>query len=156
VASYKGTAPAPCIARVGADFKLAETIDPTTMTGGRFINNFRYVGNGKAFANVLHHEALGVTSPGMLTDAQLADLWMGGPHWKLWLFDMATKTGKPVDGIDVEIASGAQLSVLDGRTFLFVPYDDWGRTKAYELDADGKATLRFDTVGDVFKWVRVR
>jgi hypothetical protein len=156
VASYKGTAPATCIARVGADFKLAETIDPRTMTGGRFINNFRYAGHGKAFANVLHHEALGVTSPSMLTDAQLADLWMGGPHWKLWLFDVEAKTGKPVDGIDVEIASGAQMSVVDGRTFLFVPYDDWGRTKAYELDADGKATLRFDTAGDVFKWVRVR
>lgn len=156
VATYKGTAPATCIARVGADFKLAETIDPKTMTGGRFINNFRYVGNGKAFANVLHHEALGVTSPSMLTDAQLADIWMGGPQWKPWLFDMATKTGKPVDGIDVEIGSGAQMAVVDGRTFLFVPYDDWGRTKTYELDADGKATLRFDTVGDIFKWVRVR
>ena len=52
--------------------------------------------------------------------------------------------------------SGAQFAVLDGRTFVFVPYDNWGRTKGYELDEDGTATEHFDTVGDVFKWVRVR
>jgi hypothetical protein len=155
-ATYKGTAPATCVAKVSPTFELAETVEPRTWTGGRFINNFRYVGGGRAFANVLHHEELGVASPAALTDAQLADLWKSGPHWKLWLFDVAAKTGKPVEGIDVDLGSGAQMAVLDGRTFLFVPYDDWGRTKAYELGADGKATPRFDTVGDVFKWVRVR
>ena len=53
-------------------------------------------------------------------------------------------------------SGGAQIATLDGRSFVFVPYDSWGRTKAYELMPDGKAVMRFDTVGDVFKWIRVR
>jgi hypothetical protein len=61
-----------------------------------------------------------------------------------------------VEGIDVAIGSGAQFAILEGRTFVFPPYEDWGRTKAYELDDEGKAKLHFDLVGDVFKWLRVR
>ena len=64
--------------------------------------------------------------------------------------------GEACQGIDVEISSGAQFAVLDGRTFVFLPYDDWGRTKIYELDAAGRATELADTAGDVFKWIRVR
>jgi hypothetical protein len=30
------------------------------------------------------------------------------------------------------------------------------RPQVYELDSAGKATARFETAGDVFKWVRVR
>jgi hypothetical protein len=156
VATLAGKAPATCLAKVSPTFELEGTTDLRDWTGGRFVNNFRYVGGGKAFGNVLHHEELGVTSPAQLDDKALGDLWMSGPHWRLWLFDVEKKTGKPVEGVDVALSSGAQMAELDGRTFLFVPYDDWGRTKAYELDADGKATPRFDTVGDVFKWVRVR
>jgi hypothetical protein len=156
VTSLKGETPPTCIVKVGPTGDLLETFDPRVWTGGRVINNFRYVGGGKAFANVLHHEELGVASPAALGDDALADLWMSGPHWKLWLFDMTTHTGAPVAGVDVAIGSGAQFAVLDGRTFVFVPYDDWGRTKGYELHADGTATEHFDTVGDVFKWVRVR
>ena len=123
---------------------------------GRTAGNFRYVGNGKAFANVLHHEEFGVESPAELDAETLDNLWRGGPHWKLWLFDVEAGTGSPVEGIDVEMTSGAQFALIDGRTFVFVPYDDWARTKAYELAADGTATEHFDTVGDVYQWVRVR
>jgi hypothetical protein len=79
-----------------------------------------------------------------------------GPWWKLWLFDLATMTGAPVTGVDVDTGSGAQFAVLDGRTFVFLPYDDFGRTRIYEIGADGVATERGDTVGDVFKWVKIR
>ena len=40
--------------------------------------------------------------------------------------------------------------------FVFLPYDDWNRTKMYEIDDEGVATERHDTPGDVFKWIRVR
>jgi hypothetical protein len=154
--SITGDAPATCLAKVSPAQTAVETFDLREWTDGRWVSNFRYVGNGKAFANVLHHEALGVTSPGELTSEQLDTLRESGPHWKLWLFDVAQKTGAPVGGIDVAIADGAQMAVLDDRSFVFLPYDDWGRTKAYELMTDGTAVERFDTVGDVFKWARVR
>ncbi len=154
--SIIGEAPATCLAKVGPDQGSVETFDLREWTDGRWASNFRYVGKGKAFANVLHHEALGVESPSELSAAQLDALRESGPHWKLWLFDVAEQSGAPVRGIDVAIADGAQLASFDERTFVFVPYDDWGRTKAYELMSDGTAIERFDTVGDVFKWVRVR
>jgi hypothetical protein len=149
-------APATCVAKVDADNELVDTIDLRDWTDGRAVGNFRYVGNGKAFANVLHHEVFGVQSTAELDAETLDNLWMGGPHWKLWLFDVEAGTGAPVEGIDVEMTTGAQFALIDGRTFVFVPYDDWARTKAYELAANGTATEHFDTVGDVYQWVRVR
>jgi hypothetical protein len=82
--------------------------------------------------------------------------WKTGPQWKLWLFDLEQAKAAPVEGVDVELGSGAQFAVLDGRTFIFVPFDDWSRTKVYELAADGKAREHFEVLGDVFKWLRVR
>ncbi len=52
------------------------------------------------------------------------------------------------------IGDAVQFAVLDGRTFVFLPYDEWGRTRIYEIDAEGVATERGDTVGDVFKCPR--
>lgn len=140
--SLLGDAPATCVAKVHSDHEVVETIDLRQWTDGRVANNFRYVGDGRAFANVLHHEQLGVSSPEDLDDDDLEKLSLSGPHWQLWLFDVAK-------------AEGA-FAVLDGRTFVFLPYDDWGHTKGYELSDDGTATEHFDTLGDVFKWVRVR
>lgn len=60
------------------------------------------------------------------------------------------------NGVEVDTASGAQFAVLDGRTFVFLPYEEWGRTKIYEIDEGGQATERGDTVGDVFKWLKIR
>lgn len=140
--SLLGDAPATCVAKVHSDHEVVETIDLRQWTDGRVANNFRYVGDGEAFANVLHHEHIGVSSPEDLDDDDLEKLSLSGPHWQLWLFDVAK-------------AEGA-FAVLDGRTFVFLPYDDWGHTKGYELSDDGTATEHFDTLGDVFKWVRVR
>jgi hypothetical protein len=154
--SLTGQRPATCVAKVGPDHSLVAAIDPRTFTQGRVVSNFRYIGGGRAFGNVLHHEALGVASPADLDADALADLWMSGPHWRLWLFDLNQQTARPVEGIDVAMGDGAQFAVLEGRTFIFLPYDDWGRTRVYELASDGTATMRFDTVGDIFKWVRVR
>ncbi len=154
--SITGEAPATCVARVAADKETVELIDLRDWTDGRLASNFRYVGGGRAFANVLHHEVFGVESPEELGDDVIENVWASGPHWQLWLFDVEQGTGTQVNGIDVAIADGAQFAVLDGRSFVFLPYNDWGRTKGYELLPDGTAVEQFDTVGDVFKWERVR
>jgi hypothetical protein len=154
--SLLGKAPPMCIAKLDPEGELLDTFDPREWTDGRAVNNFRYVGNGKAVANVLHHEELGLSSPALLDAEQLEDLYKSGPKWRLWLFDVEKGRGSPVEGIEDEVSSGAQFAILEGRTFVFLPYEDWGRTKAYELHDDGSATVHFDTHGDVFKWIRVR
>lgn len=153
-----GEGPAPCVARLTPDLTLdaAWTTDLTDLTEGRYINNFRYIGNGKALANVLHHELIDADFSAPYDADVAAQIGSSGPHWRLWLFDVRQGTAAPVEGIDVDIASGAQFAVLDGRTFVFLPFDDWGKTMVYELDADARATRRFEVLGDVFKWIRVR
>lgn len=154
--SLLGEAPPQCIAKLDPEGELLDMVDPREWTDGRAVNNFRYVGDGRAVANVLHHEELDVETPEDLDADGIEALGKSGPHWKLWLFDVERQTGEPVRGIDVAVGSGAQFAVIDGRTFVFVPYDDWGRSRGYELDDDGTATEHFDTVGDVYQWVRVR
>ncbi len=162
-AALFGEGPDPCIARLDGDYELDEdwTNDLTEATDGRLHNNFRAVGGGKAIANVFHDEIFLEENPGMSFDdgydADVVDaLYASGPWWKLWLIDLDDMTGAPVEGIDVDTASGAQFAVLDGRTFVFLPYDDWGRSKIYEIEDDGQAVERGDTVGDIFKWIKVR
>jgi len=154
-----GEGPAPCIARLEPDLTLDEewTTDLKGVTDGRLHNNFRAVGGGKAIANVLHTELVPDADFDSGYDPDLADRFsQSGPWWKFWLIDLTTMTGAPVEGIDVDISSGAQFAVLDGRTFVFLPYDDWARSKIYEIGNDGLATERGDTLGDVFKWVKIR
>ena len=154
-----GMGPAPCVARLKPDLTLDEawTTDLRDMTDGRYVNNFRYIGAGKAIGNVLHHELVDVDWDGGYDQEVVDDINNnGGEHWKFWLFDLEKAEAHPIDGIDLPIGSGAQFAVLDGRTFLFLPYDDWNRTKIYELGADGRAAVVSETIGDVFKWVRVR
>jgi len=154
-----GVGPEPCIARLKPDLTLDSdwTTDLKGLTDGRYSNNFRYIGKGKAIANVLHHELIDADWSGGY-DADIAEKIdnESGEHWRLWWFDLDKRQAKPVDGIDVAIGSGAQFAVLDGRTFVFVPYEDWGKTKIYELDDQGNASLRASTTGDVFKWVKIR
>jgi hypothetical protein len=154
-----GEGPAPCIARLTPELTLdaAWTTNLENVTGGRAHNNFRALGGGKAIANVLHAEEIEGADFDSGYDPDLVDIISSsGPWWKLWLFDLATMTGAPIAGIDVSLSSGAQFAVLDGRTFVFLPYDDYRRSKIYEIGADGLATERGDTQGDVFKWVKIR
>lgn len=153
-----GDGPAPCVARVRADLTLDEdfTTDLTDSTDGRYVNNFRYVGGGKAIGNVLHHEELEADFETTFDPDVSDQISTSGSHWRLWVFDVEAGEAQPIDGIDVDVSSGAQFAVLDGRTFVFLPYDEWKRSAVYELDDEGRATKRFDVAGDVFKWVRVR
>lgn len=153
-----GEGPAPCAVRVTPDLAVDDdwTTDFTAWTGGRYVNNFRYVGNGKAIGNVLHHEELDADFDGPFDPAVEEAAWASGPHWRFWIFDLEAEEAHPVEGIDVDIGSGAQFAVFDDRTFVFLPFDSWGRTKIYELDDQGNATEHLEVVGDVFKWERLR
>lgn len=150
--------PAPCVARVKPDLTLdqAWTTDLTSWTDGRYVNNFRYVGRGKAIGNVLYHELLDAEFSGPFDPEVEEAIWASGPHWRLWMFDLETEKAWPIEGIEVDVGSGAQFAVLDGRTFVFAPFEDWSRSKVYELSDDGTAIERFEVAGDVFKWIRVR
>jgi hypothetical protein len=150
--------PAPCVARVKADLTLDEgfTTDFTDLTGGLYVNNFRYIGKGRAIGNVLDHNMLNADFEKEFDPDVDEAAWKSGKHWSFWIFDLKANKAWPVEGIENDVGSGAQFAVLDGRTFVFLPFDDWSKTAVYELDADGKAEKRFEVEGDVFKWVRVR
>jgi hypothetical protein len=124
------------------------------------VSNFRYVGAGRAIGNVLDPERVaqdrGADFSGPVDPELVTSLWETAPYWSLWMFDLEGGTARPIEGVDVELGSGAQFAVLDGRTFVFVPFDEWARSKVYEIDAEGVATERFEVQGDVFKWVRIR
>jgi hypothetical protein len=153
-----GDGPAPCVARVNPDLSLDEawTTDLTAQTGGRYVNNFRYIGNGKAIANVLHQEMIdGDLTAGYDADIE-AQIHLEGPHWRLWSFDLEQGTAAPFEGIDIAIGEIAQFAVLDGRTFVFIPFDEYSRTMIYELGDSLQAIPRLEVQGDVFKWIRVR
>jgi hypothetical protein len=156
LALYK-QGPPPCVARLKPDRTIdaAFTTDFSQLTGGRYLNNWRYIGNGKAIANVLHHELLNANFA-TYDPAVVDKIWETGPHWRLWMFDLVKSTAQPVEGIGVAIGSGAQFAVLEGRTFVFLPFDQWAKTKVYELDGAGNATAKFEVTGDVFKWIKVR
>jgi hypothetical protein len=152
-----GEGPKPCFARLTPDRKLDEawTTDLRDLTGGRYVNNLRYIGKGRAIGNVLHHDLIDLDWKAGFSDAADDEI-DESDAWRLWLFDLKNEEAHEVEGIDVSITGGAQFAVLDGRTFVFLPYEEWRRTKIYELDERGAAIVRADTIGDVFKWIRVR
>jgi len=152
-----GEGPLPCNIRLTPEGELDEdwTTDFTDWTDGRYVNNFRYIGNGRAVGSVLHHELIDADWDAGY-DPDIDDVIAYGGYWRLWLFDLDAETAHEVDGIDVSMGDAVQFAVLDGRTFVFLPYDEWARTRIYEIDENGTATERGDTLGDVFKWVRVR
>lgn len=153
-----GESPAPCVARIAPDGTLDEswTTDLTDLTEGRYSMNFRYIGDDRAIANVLHHEVFDVDFTDELNFDVVDASWGTGDHWRLWLFDLKAGSARPVEGIDVALGSGAQFAILDGRTFVFIPFDDYSKTMIYELNSQGRASRHFEIPGNVYQWVRVR
>ena len=149
--------PAPCVVRLAPDGTLdaSWTTDLSALTGGRYAMNFRYLANGKAIANVLDAEKLTADFTQPYDPAVEDQIYMAG-KFRLWLFDLAANTAKPIEGIDLPIGSGGQTAVIDGRMFLFTVHNDYGMTRIYELSAAGVATPKLDVAGDVFKWERLR
>jgi hypothetical protein len=143
-----------CVRRIKPDSTLDEawTPDLTLWTQGRPVKTFRYMRDGLAVATVLHTDELNIdfTQPYDEVDATEVD-----QHWRLWLFDLEAQTARPIDNIG-SIDSAFLWSVFDGRTFVFVPYSDWSRSKVFELDVEGNATERFEAIGVVNEWIRIR
>lgn len=155
-----GEGPAPCVVRVNRDGSLDEsfTTDMTEWTGGRYSLNFRYIGNGRGIASVLHDEELDIDfsnfDPATFVEVR-DEVWSSGA-WRVWIIDVEKGTGGPIEGIDVTIDPSFEYARFDERTFMFLPYDSWGRSKAYEIFADDSVKAHFDTAGAPFKWTKVR
>jgi len=143
-----------CVRRITPDSTLDETWAPdlTAWTGGRPVKTFRYMRDGKAVATVLHTDELDIDFTQPYSEEASLEV---DRHWRLWLFDLEAQSARPIDGIG-RIDSAFLWSNFNGRTFVFVPVEDWSRSQVYELDSDGNATPRFETTGVVNEWVRVR
>jgi hypothetical protein len=151
-----GAGPAPCAVRITPDYELdaAFTTDFTAWTGGRYVLNFRYVRDGWGLADVLDAEKVEADFSGPVDPSVRDQLWTTAP-WRIWRIDLEHQRAEPFEGIDVEGAGWSAVQV-DGRSFLFVGYDDYTRTRVYELDAAGKPTKHSDLLGDASGWLRVR
>jgi hypothetical protein len=159
-----GIGAAPCAIRLTADGALDSSWNPAleSLTDGRFVVNFRYIGGGKAIAAVLHAEEYGTDFDFSSFAENTDDFWVSAARYhRLWLFDVDAGSASPVQGIDdVDfINPGFFHAVVDGRTFVFVTdgnSDTTESTLVYELDSSGRATLAFQLPGSVAQWVRLR
>jgi hypothetical protein len=151
-----GEGPRPCVARFTPEgvYDRDWTPDLSAWTGGRHPQVLRYLADGKAVASVLHHEEVQADWRAGYS-AVVGDEVVGGNHFHLWLFDLQAQTAQELAGVE---ASNAQYQgkTIDGRSFVFLPYDLWGRSRVYELDTDGTAKELFESTGWVYDWVRVR
>lgn len=160
------TGAAPCTVRLTPDNALDPGWDSdlTSLTGGRHVVNFRYVGGGKAIGAVLHHEEYGEDYDFTGLAENTDDFWATAVQFhRLWMFDLAKRSAAPVTGIDAfEFANPVFFhAILDGRTFVFLGDGNNGsnnsdETIVYELDDRGRATQRFAAPGTVTQWVQIR
>jgi hypothetical protein len=152
--SLFGEGPATCIRRVKRDSTLDEDWTPelSAWTGGRPVQVMRYVGGGKALATVLHVDEASVDFASGYDQELAAEL---DQHWRLWELDLDAETARPVEEIGAS-GRGFYLSVIDGRTFVFVPNETWTVTTIFEFTGDGHARERFKVPGIVSNWVKVR
>jgi hypothetical protein len=151
-----GLARPPCVRRLLPDGSLDQSWTPdfTQWTGGRHVMNWKYVRDGKAIGNVLHHEQLGSSFTGAI-DPDVQDAIENGEHYRPWLFDLQAQTATPIDGF-ADLLWALPLQTVDGREFAMLPYDSYGRTEIYEIGLDGTARRHLDVTGYVEAWLRVR
>jgi hypothetical protein len=161
-----GTGVPPCVVRLTPDNTLDPSFDSdlTSLTEGRFVANFRYVGGGRAIAAVLHAEEYGDDFDFASLAEAPDDFWANTARFhRLWMFDLNARAAAPVTGIAAfEFVNPSFFhAVLEGRTFVFLGDGNNGsnnvnETAVYELDASGHATQKFTVAGSVTQWVRVR
>lgn len=149
-----GLGPENCVRRIKPDATLDEdwTPDLSAWTGGRPVNVFRYMRDGKAVGTVLHVDEADVDFEAAYDEEEAAKL---DAHWRLWLFDLEAETAQPIEGIE-GIGGGWFWANFAGRTFVFVPDAEWTSSKVFELDEDGNATERFEATGFINDWIRIR
>jgi hypothetical protein len=118
------------------------------VTGGREGGILRYLGNGKALLDVFYHEKVDITPE--TTAADLTE----EPFWRLWMIDLNTKTGGPIEQLGFKAGGYTDVSV-DGRTFLMVPNEDYSETTAWEVTPSG-AQEGFKIQGSAYQIIKVR
>ncbi|MET0339445.1 MAG: hypothetical protein ABW252_00505 [Polyangiales bacterium] len=132
--------PPSCFAEVDPK---TDTVRATTLfqdvTGGHQAAAMKYVGKGKFVFTVfdeIRANAAQAVKPGAL---------VGTPNWQLWSFDLATKQGKPIEGVDWN--SGAvYYADVGGVTHAMLPGANYENTNVYRL-VDGVATKLYDVTG---------
>jgi hypothetical protein len=145
-------APRSCALRIlpGADgFDPGWVLPFAELTQMREAAGLSYLGNGKAFLAVFHHERVMIDA---MTDPNELAL---SPNWRLWGVDLAQRTARPLEGIDW-LVGGYSTVRLDGRTFVLVPGDELAKTSVYEITGGGRATLRFEARGFAYQFVKIR
>jgi hypothetical protein len=159
-----GTGAAPCVVRLTPQNALDEAWNPdlTELTAGRHVVNFRYVGEGKAIAAVLHAEEYGEGFDFKGLTNQADDFWAVAARFhRLWLFDLAARLAAPMEGIeDFDFVNpGFFHALIDGRVFLFLgdgSTNNNSKTVVYELERSGRATRRFEAPGAAIQWLKLR
>ncbi|RYZ07454.1 MAG: hypothetical protein EOO73_12450 [Myxococcales bacterium] len=147
-----GDYPASCSLRIKAG---EDTFDPdwqldfaADITEGREAAVMRPLGDGKVLLDVFHDERVTIdeaTDPQELSNT---------PNWRLWMVDLKTKQGAPIDSLGFKAGGYSDVQV-DGRNFLMVPNEDYSETTAYEL-ADGEARAGFAIQGSVDQILKLR
>jgi len=118
------------------------------VTDGREAGVMRYLGNGKAMLDVFYDERVTIDEN---TDPQEL---VNTPNWRLWTFDLDTRSGGPIENLDFKAGGYTDVQV-DGRNFLMVPNEDYSETTAYEL-LDGQAQAGFEIQGSSYQMVKLR
>lgn len=146
-----GDGPKSCALRIDAGaerFREDWVLPYAEMTGGREAAMFRYLQNGKGLLSVFHDERATL-------DPELSpDELMSTNNWRVWSMDFEARTGAPLEGLDW-MAGAASSFVVGGRTFIFVPADNWTVTHVYEIVGDS-ARPAFDIDGWSFQLARLR
>jgi hypothetical protein len=170
-----GKSPAPCIVKVKPNGTLDDSFAPndlTEWTGGFYGVNFRYLGKGKAIANVLHHDRLGDVDFSGDVDPEVELKIAGGDTdsgyqdadatiWDIHLIDLEQGTSEIVSSgfkPEHDLASYTTYAQVDGRTFITVQLStETTRSAIYELDLD-KASVKpvGEMEGDLWGVMRLR
>ncbi|AKQ63766.1 MxcI [Myxococcus hansupus] len=146
------TAPETCAVRIRAGQRAIDadwTRSLASMVGGRQTAAFRYLSNNVGVVAAFHDD-----SPTLSSSPTAADV-TNGTHWKLWQVNLETGEGAPIEGLDW-IAGGYYAFTIEGRTFLLLPTADYASTAVWELNGNGAAVKRFDTLGWAYQFVKVR
>lgn len=151
-----GLAPEPCFVRFTPSGQLDKAWLPQIRewTGGRVPGVMRYLADGKAIASVLHHEEIDVDWDGEYDNAA-SEAVDGGSHFHLWLLDFEAQTAQQLPEVE-SMDMAFHGKTIDDRHFVFLPYDDYTRTRVYEIKVDGAVREHLDTSGWVYDWVRLR
>lgn len=163
-AALYGKGPAPCIVKVKHDGTLDKSFaanDLKAWTGGFYGVNFRYLKNGMAVANVLHHDRLGAAFTGEVDDAVVKKITEDPTLWDLHLIDLNAGTSKVVsEGFKPEhdLNWYTLYMQVENRIFIVVQLDSKTTQSAiYELDLTAaKVKYMADAEGDIWTVQRVR